>query len=564
MIRSIFEKSAILFLLTFSFTLLKATDQPFALKADLFDQSQTDDLGLSKAEGTETITVFYAEETTDKFCNGVVMIGFKDSIYCQWQSSANNEDALDTWVAYSASKDGKTWTKPRVLAPTLANGYCSSGGWWINGDTLVAYINTWPNLEPRGGYTRYIASTDGVNWTDPKAVTMLNGDTLKGIFEQDPRAITGGRIINSAHFQPGLIANPIYTDDSSGVRGWVRPDFTNTSISGDISQEIEPSCYQRSDGAIVMIFRDQNSSFLKLASVSYDSAETWSPVVVTDMLDARTKQSAGNIADSAVYMVGNPNDDKLRTPLAITLSSDGIFFNTAYVLLEDSDSLPADPRYSGTAKRKGFHYPKTMIWHDTLYASFAYYKEDVMFTRVPLKSLMLDTTKPRIVLDDAVAEFGASSEIKSFNVTSTVVWSLAENSSWILTNKLNNNTMQISCAENTTTDQRQDTVYVTAPFTDTAFIVVKQDGATISIDNTLDNNDTFKILNGADNSLIIQNDALIETAVVSIYNLNGQKVYEGKMNGNELFIDLSNKASGSYVLRICSDNENFSRLIFLR
>ncbi|MEZ4849508.1 MAG: hypothetical protein R3B93_12995 [Bacteroidia bacterium] len=29
------------------------------------------------------------------------------------------------------------------LAASLANGYSSSGGWWVAGDMPVAYANTW-------------------------------------------------------------------------------------------------------------------------------------------------------------------------------------------------------------------------------------------------------------------------------------------------------------------------------------------------------------------------------------------------------------------------------------
>ncbi len=371
---------------------IRATDTPFYIKKDLFDQTNTDSLGLVTAKGTETITVFAPVDTTDKFSNGVVMTGFRDYIYCQWQSSAKDEDAADTWVAYSRSLDGKNWSSPDTLAASIKDGFCSSGGWWVNGDTLVAYINVWPsNVSPRGGYACYTTSIDGLTWSPMKPLLMANGDTLKGIFEQDPHALPDGRIINAAHFQPGLIVSPVYTDDPSGVRGWICANFTNMAISGDISREIEPSWYLRSDDSLVMIFRDQFSTYKKLASISSDRGESWSKPVLTDMPDSRAKQSAGNIADSAVYMVSNPVNNKTRIPLAITLSKDGLFFNTAYILRKGGEGIQ-ELRYEGNAKRLGYHYPKTMIWKDTLYVSYSTNKEDVEYTRVPLVSLVLDTS----------------------------------------------------------------------------------------------------------------------------------------------------------------------------
>jgi hypothetical protein len=162
---------------------------------------------------------------------------------------------------------------------------------------------------------------------------MVDGDTLKGIFEQDPHALPDGRIINAAHFQPGLFVSPIYTDDPSGIRGWIRADYTNLPEFGSISREIEPSWFLNSEDTIVMTFRDQNSTCYRLASVSGDRGESWSTAVLTDMPDSRSKQSAGNIGDSTAFMVGNPADNKTRIPLAVTLSRDGKFFNTALCFL---------------------------------------------------------------------------------------------------------------------------------------------------------------------------------------------------------------------------------------
>ena len=57
---------------------------------------------------------FTATDDTDHYCNGVVMTEFKGKLYTQWQSSAKDEDAEDTWVAYSVSDDnGATWSEPK-------------------------------------------------------------------------------------------------------------------------------------------------------------------------------------------------------------------------------------------------------------------------------------------------------------------------------------------------------------------------------------------------------------------------------------------------------------------
>ena len=363
---------------------------PFTVKSDLFNQTDEDVLGLSVAMGTETYTVFKPSASTDHYSNAAAVIGFKGQLYCQWQSSKTDEDSPDTWVAYSRSANGETWSAPMVLAASPNDGYRSSGGWWVYGDTLVGYINHWPStISPRGGYTEYVTSTDGLNWSTVKRVKMANGNDLNGIFEQDPHALPNGRIINSAHFQPGLTLSPIYTDDPSGVRDWVRPSFTNMSYTGDVTREIEPSWFYQNDGKAVMIFRDQNSSFVKLASVSVNNGQTWTTPVLTNMPDSRSKQSAGNLPDGTAFMVSNPVNNKTRIPLAVTLSADGKNFNVAYVLRKGGSDLQTQ-QYTGLYKTIGYSYPKSTIWNGFLYTAYTVNKEDVACTRVPLSSISLN------------------------------------------------------------------------------------------------------------------------------------------------------------------------------
>src|SRR5262249_3219814 len=156
-------------------------------------------------------------------------------------------------------------------------------------------------------------------------------------------------IINAAHFQPGLTVAPVYTDDPSGVKGWTRAPFPSLSRTSASTREIEPSWYRRADGAVVMVFRDQDSTFHKLASVSGDRGATWTTPVETDMPDSRAKQSAGNLPSGAAYFVSNPVLGKTRIPLAVTLSRDGRLFDKAFVLRAGGADLQAQ-RYAGASK----------------------------------------------------------------------------------------------------------------------------------------------------------------------------------------------------------------------
>ena len=385
-----------------------AAAAPFSVKNGVFNQNATD-LGLSRAPGSQTVTVFTPTASSDHYGNGVLMTGFKGKLYCQWQSSAVDEDAADTWVAYSIgtiekTADGtqtETWSAPKELAPTMQNGIRTSGGWNVYNDTLIAFINVWPDsMNPRGGYAYYRESADGITWGELKPVLMKGGSPMSGIIEQDPHEYDG-RLYNAAHFQPGLLVNPIYTNDLSGRTGWVKAKYTNMEHSGTNSREMEPSLFQNSDGEIVMTFRDQNSTYYRLASVSKNRGATWSTTELTNMPDSRAKQSAGNLPDGSVYLVSNPVTNKTRIPLSITLSNDGKIFDRAYNLRTQGE-LP-DRVYEGQYKSIGYHYPKTMRYGDYLYVSYSTNKELVEYTRIPLAEICDYTPTPETADSNSTA-----------------------------------------------------------------------------------------------------------------------------------------------------------------
>lgn len=266
----------------------------------------------------------------------------------------------------------------------------SSGGWWSDGKTLVAYVNVWPSGFPSGdgGHTEYRVSTDGLHWSLASPVLAADGQPVQGIIEQDPHSLPDGRLVTAFHLRPGMIVAPHYTDDPRGIAGWTRAAMDNLPHEGRVSRELEPSLFLRRNAGrdcLVMVFRDQASSFRQLASESCDGGETWSRPVLTGMPDARAKQSAGNLPDSTAFLVNAPNAGRERMPLALTLSDDGHTFTRSFLLRGQSDLPPL--RFEGRYKRPGYHYPKSVLWNGYLYVGYATNKEDVEVTRVPLDRL---------------------------------------------------------------------------------------------------------------------------------------------------------------------------------
>ncbi len=361
---------------------------PFELAEGVFDYNQPVTLGLERIPQAETVTIFAPEAETDRAYNhGVVMTAFKGRLYAQWQSSMRDEDAPETVISYAVSEDGKEWSSVQTLVPARENAVITNGGWWVSGDTLTAYVNVWPDAkkDQREGHVEYITGSDGLNWSDPLPVTDKGGMPIEGVIEQDLRALPSGRILTSFHVAPGLVAKPHFTDNPDGVSGWVEGQLENLPSEGPVSRELEPSWYVRSDGAIVMVFRDQSSSFKTLASLSLDGGETWSPPELIDFPDSRSKQSAGNLPDGIVFRVNNPTHDRTRYPLVISLSEDGQLFDRAFLIRGEED-LPA-MRFDGRYKRIGYSYPKSFVHAGSIYVSYATNKERVEYTRIPISSI---------------------------------------------------------------------------------------------------------------------------------------------------------------------------------
>lgn len=364
---------------------------PYRLAAGVFDTARPD-LGLRPADGTQSVTVFAPSGSQPRFNNGAVLMPFGGRLYAQWQASARDEDSADTHVLYSWSDDGLHWQPPQVLrAAGRDRAMHSNGGWWTDGDTLVAYVNVWPEgFQSRaGGWTEAMTSRDGVHWSAPQRVLDADGAPVEGVIEQDPRALPDGRIVTGFHLRPGMHVAPFVSDDPLGLRGWRRGVMDSVpSEDVRVSRALEPSTFQRRrDGldCVVMVFRDQASSFRQLASESCDGGLHWTPPALTGMPDARAKQSAGNLPDGTAFLVNAPNADRERIPLAVTLSSDGHIFDRAFLLHGRTD-LP-ELRHPGRFKRPGYHYPKSVLWGEHLYVAYAVNKEDIALTRVPLESL---------------------------------------------------------------------------------------------------------------------------------------------------------------------------------
>lgn len=339
----------------------------------IFDLEDTLTLGLDYYPGIERIEVCPGQEG---YANNVLLTFFQGRYYCMWQHSERDEDTPDTQVLCAVSSDGRVWEHPFLLAGPTDSCFVSPGGWIQRGDSLAAILN-YVRADDRkaGGYASFICTRDGLSWSASRPVLMADGSPVQGLFEQDPLQLSGGRTVGAVHFMPGLELCPVYTDDPSALCGWRKAEFPEGKGS-----PLEPSQYVRPDRTLVMFFRDQQSSFVKLASVSDDRGERWSATERTNIPDSRSKQCAGTLPDGRCFWVGNPTGTKSRRILVLAISADGQAFDKAFVLAGPADLPPQ--RTPGCYKTMGYNYPKATLIGHNLWISCSQNKEDILLIRV--------------------------------------------------------------------------------------------------------------------------------------------------------------------------------------
>ena len=106
----------------------------------------------------------------------------------------------------------------------------------------------------------------------------------------------------------------------------------------------------------------------------------------TNFLDSTARFSAGNLPNGTAFVINNPGakrNPRIRNPLTLALSSDGITFDRGFIIRGGPTSM----RFEGIHKLDGWQYPSAVTWQGYLYIVYSINKEDVGVTRVALEKL---------------------------------------------------------------------------------------------------------------------------------------------------------------------------------
>lgn len=359
-----------------------------SMDLSLIDYGQGDGLGLSYPEGAVRIPVFEPGTDSDmKFNNHPQLVVFKGKLYATWVGHPKDEPSDVSNVYYSYSEDGVNWVRPIMIGPDGR----ASGGWITDGKKLGCLIIAGDKANKTSN-TEVLVSEDGLTWSEPQVMIRNAAPS------ESARRLPSGKYI--------LVCHGLGTGDFEGVRktrimlndtdDWmsewreaVLPDILpyNENAKEKVARPVEASWFRRSDGILVMLFRDlrfeaKDRSWKLLYSISYDDGETWTEPVLSNIPDSDSMQCAGSFG-KYVYFVNNPVPTRRRVPITVGVSANGKYFDRMYLLR----STPQPLRYEGISKTEGYSYPGSVVWGDYLYVSYATNKEDIEITRIPLESL---------------------------------------------------------------------------------------------------------------------------------------------------------------------------------
>ena len=305
------------------------------------------------------------------------VIYFKGKFIAIFSNGVKGEDDPGQRILISRSADFVNWSAPEILKEPPVHEeipYTLTPGGIIEAEGKLVVFYTENNLGRSHINLYAISSADGISWTEPVDLK------IRLYPSHAPMKLSSGRLIMTGN------TNFYYTDDKTALSGWIKSSYSEPEKVYD-AKLVEGAILEIKGKSLYTLFRSTGKTYdgFLWQTSSNDSGKSWSTPVKTNFTDNNSKSYLGQLPDGRYYYIGTPDTlhNGKRTPLVLSVSSDGLRYDKNYILADDSYQM----RYKGKWKDGEFGYPYAMIHKNMMYVIFSRQKEDLEIVRFPLSDL---------------------------------------------------------------------------------------------------------------------------------------------------------------------------------
>lgn len=317
----------------------------------------------------------------DKRAGGVnqhnYLTHYDGRFWVMWSDGPGVEDRVGQRVKFSTSTDGLNWSESKFITPFPPGSGPDSPHYGTRTDKGMRWISR--GFWLREGRLLALASLDEALGFFGPGLTLHAFWFDKAKDEWSDAGVVLADTINNfppmkLRTEEWMMSRRPHDYKTSGVHfivGGVKSldDWKSFPVLGTASElkAEEPEWWMLPDDNLAAVFRDNRGSGFLYRSFSEDDGRTWSAPMKTNFPDATSKLSGTRLRDGRYVLVSNPRP-KIRDPLTLSISNDGIVFTKMLYLVGG----------------RHVDYPHVIEHGDSLFIAFAGGKQTVEVLKVKL------------------------------------------------------------------------------------------------------------------------------------------------------------------------------------
>jgi predicted neuraminidase len=271
--------------------------------------------------------IYKPEDVTFPSCHASTIVETSNGLIAAWFGGTDEKNP-DVGIWISRFENGK-WNIPVEVANGIQSKDLRYPTWnpvlfkKDNGE-IVLYYKVGP--DPRSWWGMFKTSFDnGKTWSSENKIP----DNLLGPIKNKPVRLPDGKILYPTSFETPEKWNIYLETSDQDLKNWQKISIDNGNLNS-----IQPSVLFHKDGTLQLLCRSRNKTIN--TTWSKDNGKTWSSLTQTELPNNNAGTDAVTLSDGRQLLVFSPIT-KGRYKLGVAVSDDGINWNAAVLLENDSD-----------------------------------------------------------------------------------------------------------------------------------------------------------------------------------------------------------------------------------